>query len=110
MLTFVETPTFTRLITELVSDDLYAAFQHELAQQPDRGGPMSGCGGVRKARMALPGRGKSGGARVVYLYLPNRDLIYLIYVFTKGDADNLSAAGKKAIRELAQQIKNEHHA
>lgn len=110
MLTFVETPTFTRLITELVSDDAYAAFQNELAQRPDKGGPMSGCGGVRKARMALPGRGKSGGARVVYLYLRDRDIIYLIYVFTKGDADNLSAAGKRAVRELAQQIKTEYHA
>jgi len=106
---FVETPTFTRLITDLISDDDYAAFQSELARQPDKGGPMSGCGGVRKARMALPGRGKSGGARVVYLYLQDRDTIYLIYVFTKGDADNLSAAGKKAVRELAQEIKNEYH-
>ena len=110
MLTFVETPTFTRLITDLVSDADYAAFQQELAEHPDKGGPMGGCGGVRKARMALPGRGKSGGARVIYLYLQHRDIIYLIYVFTKGEADNLSAAGKKAVRELAQQIKNEYHA
>ena len=71
---------------------------------------MSGCGGVRKARMALPGRGKSGGARVVYLYLQHRDTIYLIYVFTKGEADNLSAAGKRAVRELAQKTRNEYHA
>ena len=110
MLTFVETPTFTRLITDLVSDADYATFQQELAEHPDKGGPMAGCGGVRKARMALPGRGKSGGARVVYLYLQHRDTIYLIYVFTKGETDNLSAAGKKAVRELAQQIKNEYHA
>ena len=110
MLTFIETTTFTRLITELVSDDTYAEFQKELAENPAKGGPMSGCGGVRKARMALPGRGKSGGARIVYLYLQNRDVIYLIYVFTKGQAENLSADGKKAVRELAQQIKNEYHA
>jgi len=110
VLTFVETPTFTRLITELVSDEAYASFQKELAEHPDKGGPMSGCGGVRKARMALPGRGKSGGARVVYLYLQHRDTIYLIYVFTKGEADNLSIAGKQAVREIAQQIRNEYHA
>ncbi len=68
---------------------------------------MSGCGGVRKVRMALPGRGKSGGARVCYLYLRQNDVIYLLYVFTKGDADNLSAEGKKAMRNLAQHIRNE---
>ncbi len=108
MLTFIETSTFTRLITELASDDDYAAFQRELAGQPERGGPMSGCGGVRKVRLAARGKGKSGGARVIYLYLKNRHLIYLLYVFTKGDADNLSAEGKKAMRELAEQIKSEY--
>jgi len=110
VLTFVETPTFTRLITDLVGDDDYAFFQQELARHPDRGAPMAGCGGVRKIRMALPGRGKSGGARVVYLYLQHRSTLYLIYVFTKGDAANLSAEGKKAVRDIAQQIKKEYHA
>jgi hypothetical protein len=69
---------------------------------------MSGCGGVRKVRMALPGKGKSGGARVCYLYLKQNEVIYLLYVFTKGDAENLSAEGKKAMRNLTQQIKNEY--
>ncbi len=108
MLTFIETPTFTRLITGLVDDDEYAIFQRQLARQPEKGGPMSGCGGVRKVRLAARGKGKSGGARVTYLYLKNHDTIYLLYVFTKGDADNLSAEGKKAMRELAEQIKTEY--
>lgn len=108
VLTFIETPTFTRLIAELVDDEAYATFQADLAANPEKGGPMSGCGGVRKVRMALPGRGRSGGARVCYLYLKQNDVIYLLYVFTKGDADNLSAAGKRAIKDLAQNIKNEY--
>jgi hypothetical protein len=108
MLTFIETPTFTRLITELVGDDDYAEFQQELAGRPEGGGPMAGCGGVRKARLAARGKGKSGGARVIYLFLKNHDVIYLLYVFTKGDADNLSAAGKQAMSNLAAQIKNEY--
>ena len=107
MLTFIETTTFTRLITGLVDDDDYADFQQELADHPEKAGPMSGCGGARKIRMAIPGKGKSGGARVCYLYLKQNDVIYLLYVFTKGDADNLSADSKKALRILAQQIKNE---
>jgi hypothetical protein len=67
VLKFIETPTFTRLITRLVDDDDYAAFQQGLAEQPEKGGLMSGCGGVRKVRMAARGKGKSGGARVTYL-------------------------------------------
>jgi hypothetical protein len=107
LLTFVETATFTRLIHEVVSDDDYAAFQRELARHPDQGDLVVGCGGVRKVRMAIRGKGKSGGARVIYLSLRHRETIYLLYVFTKGDADNLSADGKKVMRELAQQIRNE---
>ena len=60
---------------------------------------MAGFGGVRKVRMAARGKGKRGGARITYLYLRNRDVIYPLYVFTKGHADNLSADGKKAMRE-----------
>lgn len=108
VLTFVETATFTRLVTDLVDDDEYANFQQELAANPEKGGPMSGCGGVRKVRLALPHQGKRGSARVCYLYLKHNDVIYLLYVFTKGDADNLSAAGKSAMRSLARQIKDQH--
>ena len=108
MLTFVETTTFTGQITDLVSDNDYAAFQTQLSLLPDKGPLLVGCGGVRKVRMAAKSKGKSGGARVLYLYLPNRHLIYLLYLFTKGNADNISAEGKKAVREIAEQIKQEH--
>ena len=64
---------------------------------------------TKAARMVLSGRGNSGGARVVYLYMKHRGVIYLIYIFTKDETDNLSANGKNAVRELAQQIKNEYH-
>ena len=108
MITFIETPTFTRLIAGLVSDDHYASFQQHLASHPEKAGPLSGCGGVRKVRLAVGPRGKRGGARVLYLYLPDRQLIYRLYLFTKGSADNLSAEGKRAIRDLARQIKDSH--
>lgn len=105
VLTFVETATFTKLIVGLVSDKDYADFQQELTASPEKGALLIGCGGVRKVRMATGVRGKSGGARVLYLYLNHLDTIYLLYLFTKGDAANLSDAGKKAMRYLAQEIK-----
>jgi hypothetical protein len=107
LLTFVETTAFTRLVHEVVSDDDYAEFQRELARHPEQGDLLAGCGGVRKVRMAARGKGKSGGARVIYFYIRHRQRIYLLYLFTKGDADNLSDAGKKSMRELAQQIRHE---
>jgi hypothetical protein len=105
---FVETLKFTEQITDLSTDEDYADFQEELAKSPEKAGPISGCGGVRKVRMAAKGKGKSGGARILYLYLKRHQLIYLLYLFTKGDADNLSAQGKRAVRELAKQISDQY--
>lgn len=61
-----------------------------------------------KVRLAAGGKGKRGGARVLYLHLRDHNILYLLYVFTKGSADNLSAEGKRAIRDLARQIKDSH--
>lgn len=105
---FVETTQFTRLITGVVSDEDYAAFQRLLAESPEKGDLMVGCGGVRKVRMPANGKGTSGGARVLYLYIPNRDIIYLLTLFTKNRAANLSAEGKKTVRTLAEAIKHAH--
>jgi mRNA-degrading endonuclease RelE of RelBE toxin-antitoxin system len=66
MLTFVESPTFTRQINELLTDAEYAAFQQELAANPVAGDVIPGLGGLRKIRMAAKGKGKRGGARVIY--------------------------------------------
>jgi hypothetical protein len=35
-------------------------------------------------RWALPGKGKSGGIRVMYYWRLGRDQIYLLYLFRKG--------------------------
>jgi hypothetical protein len=63
---FVETPTFTRMVTALLSDDEYREMQNELAEDPERGDLIKGGGGIRKLRHAMQGRGKSGGVRVIY--------------------------------------------
>jgi len=39
-----------------------------LAHHPTAGDLVPGTGGIRKLRWALPGRGKSGGARVIYFF------------------------------------------
>ena len=88
----------------LIDDDAYAAFQRHLALRPLRGVLLQGGSGLRKVRLALPGRGQSAGARVIYL-LPEAGRIYLLYVFTKGDEANLSRAGLAALQALALGIK-----
>ena len=103
---FVEQPTFTRLLVEIVDDDAYRRFQNELAANPEKGPVVKGSGGLRKARMALPGRGKSGGARVLYLWFPRHVTIVFYLIYTKGDMENVPAAQMKAIKYEVQRIKN----
>jgi hypothetical protein len=51
----IETPTFTRQITALLTDEEYRAFQSRLAANPELGPRIKGGGGIRKIRVALPG-------------------------------------------------------
>ena len=104
---FIEVPLFTQLITGLVDDMSYAEFQKELVLQPDKGDVMQNAGGLRKVRMRLPGRGKSGSARVIYLYLERHDAIVFFYVYTKANSENLTADQLKRLRIAVAAIKQE---
>lgn len=63
---FIETPTFTRQIQSMATDDELKELQRTLIAQPDKGDLIQGTGGLRKIRMALGQKGKRGGARVIY--------------------------------------------
>ncbi len=107
-LTFVETPHFTRQLLDCVDDGDYRALQRELLENPELGDLLVGCRGLRKVRMALAGRGKSGGARVIYLYLPEDHLIYLFLLFKKSDTANLSKSQRNQLGLIAEQLKASH--
>jgi hypothetical protein len=102
---FVEQPVFTRMLLELMDDDAYRKFQNELAANPEKGPVVKGSGGLRKARVALPGRGKSGGARVLYLWFPRQDTIFFYLIYTKGEMEDIPPAQMKAIKHEVQRIK-----
>jgi hypothetical protein len=62
-LTFVETPLFAATAKSVLTDDELRAAQSTLLENPTAGATIRGTGGARKLRVALPGGGKSGGAR-----------------------------------------------
>ena len=106
-MTFIELPLFTELITSLVDDACYAEFQRELLRWPEKGDILQHSGGLRKVRLRLPGRGKSGGARVIYLYLEGENTVVLFYVYTKAKSENLTADQLKRLRNAVAIIKKE---
>jgi hypothetical protein len=107
--TFIESAEFTEILSEFMSDREYAKFQRELMDLPDLGDVMPGCGGLRKVRRKHPGRGKGkrSGARVIYLHVPEAKRFYLLDIYGKDEKDDLSAAEKKQLRQLAEQLSKE---
>jgi hypothetical protein len=98
----VETPTFTRLIREVLDDESYRLLQLELAVDPSRGVLIPGTGGVRKLRWAASGRGKSGGARVIYYWAKSREIVLMLAAYSKNDQVNLTPTQSKALRNLVE--------
>ena len=108
VLRFIETSVFTRRLVSIVDDETYRKLQLELASNPAKGPVIQGTGGLRKVRMAARGKGKSGGARVIYLYLEGPRVIYLIYMYDKGEADDLRPAEKRELKAITEAIKAEY--
>jgi hypothetical protein len=104
-LTFIERPEFTKVITAITDDEHFRAFQNELSKAPERWPVVKGTGGLRKARMRLAGRGKSGGARVLYLYFPAHQTVFFYWAYEKGDIENLPKSALNNIRYAVQIIK-----
>lgn len=63
---FVETPVFTAIVRELLSDDDDRALQSALLLRPEQGAIIPGAGGIRKLHWRGQGRGKRGGLRLIY--------------------------------------------
>jgi len=106
--TFIETRVFSKRGDAFPSDEDYAQFQNNLAQNLEKGPVIEHTGGLRKVRWGMKGRGKSGGIRIMYLYLKTHGIIYLVFLFTKGESDNLTAEQKKQLKAIVDTIKREY--
>ena len=107
---YIESSVFTRRLHQRAGSaaiDVLNVIQGELLRNPVRGDLVKGLGGIRKARVANPlrGKGKRGGYRYLFLYLENRSHIHLLYLLDKDEQEDLSNEERKALRALVEQIK-----
>jgi hypothetical protein len=104
---FIETTEFSKWQPRFLPGDAYAELQQSLAADPLKGDVMPGCGGLRKLRIADPRRqkGKRGGARVIYLHIPEVNQFLMLDIYSKGEKDDLTPAEKKDLRNLARDYK-----
>lgn len=105
---FVHTKEFDDRWRSLsLTDDDLSALQIYLCENPGAGVVMQGTGGIRKVRWALPGKGKSGGIRVVYLDIVLAEKIYLLSLFAKNEKENLTKEERNEFKSLVEIIKQE---
>jgi hypothetical protein len=102
---FIEAPFFTRVIHSYLSADAYRELQLQLARNPEAGDVIPGTGGFRKLRWPdrRRGKGKRGGLRVIYYYLEADSQIWLITVFDKDEAADLSPAERRALKSAVDE-------
>ena len=87
-----------------MSRDEVEAFTDIVAADPHAGDRMEETGGCRKVRFAKPGRGKSGGYRIV-TYFGGADIpVFLLTVFGKGEKSNLTQREKQQLAGLTKTL------
>jgi RelE toxin of RelE / RelB toxin-antitoxin system len=107
MQTVVEIPLYLAVAERLFSPDERAAIVDRLAADPTCGVVIPGSGGIRKVRFGFGSRGKSGGARIIYMFSGESLPVFIVAVFAKNEKANLSAAERNALGKLvADMIEN----
>ena len=103
----IETEGYLRAAkdTKMAEDEMTAAVDL-VSTDPEAGDVMAGTGGVRKARLAGRGKGKSGGYRIVWYFGGGDIPVFLLTVFGKGEKANLSQGERNALRSMTAGLRN----
>ena len=101
---FIETAAFIRSARGLLGENDIVDLQSVLLLRPEAGAIIPGTAGCRKLRWALPGRGKSGGVRVIYYWLRADHQIYLLLAFAKNRQENLTPEQARLLRQITADL------
>ena len=107
MHTLVPIGTFEDKACKLLGKAGFDEMLEFLARRPKAGRVIQGTGGLRKMRVARPGRGKSGGTRVTYYYHNEDKPILLLLIYAKADQENLTDAQKEQLKKHVDAIIDE---
>lgn len=96
----VETPEFLAATRRMMDEEERGLLVDYLAYNPAAGELIPGTGGLRKLRWALEGRGKRGGARVIYYYHSAAMPLFALAAYAKNARADLSQADRNDYRRL----------
>jgi len=90
-----------------LTDEDKRLLENIILDNPKIGRVIQGTGGLRKMRYAIECKGKSGGARVLYVDYVVFERIYLVTAYSKGVKDNISQLERSMYKKLIEQTENE---
>ncbi len=95
-----EAPAFTKALPNYLTDDDYRAFQKFIIANPEAGEIITGTGGFRKVRWqdSRRSKGKRGGLRIIYYHFTEDRQIWLLTIYDKDEASDLTAPQKKMLK------------
>ena len=88
----VETPRYLVDADRLFTAEEREAIVDVVASDPHCGVVVPGGGSIRKVRVGFGGRGKRGGARVLYIFGGDDVPIFLLAAFAKNEKSDLTPA------------------
>ena len=98
MYTIVETDEFKRQVAAIWQEQERLDFFAYLSENPLSGDVIPNGGGLRKIRAKIQGKGKQGGARVIYYNMLDNGLILVLAIYTKAEKENLTQNELKQLK------------
>jgi hypothetical protein len=108
MQTVVETAPYLSDAERIFTAEERGEILDAVASDPTCGVVVPGSGGIRKVRFAFGGRGKSGGARIIYFYGGDEIPIFLLAAFAKNEKSDLSGKERAALAKAVTQMLLSH--
>ncbi len=97
---FIYTAPFERTAEGVLTDENIRAAEMAIIAKPDVGSHLGH--NVYKLRVAAKGKGKSGGARVIYYWKAAKDRVYFMRTYAKSQQPTLTDAQWKQIVEALE--------
>jgi hypothetical protein len=102
---FTESPSFADRVFELLTEEELIALEDRLLETPDAGDLIPGSRGLRKIRVSSGGKGKQGGARVIYYWFVEPEKIQFCRIYRKSRQADIS---RTEIKQIQTEVDHEH--
>lgn len=103
---FVYSKLFCNVWNKLgLTDEHLRMLENRLLENPQEGDVIPGLSGARKIRFQIGTHGKSGGGRVIYIDIVEKEIVYFLLAYPKNVQENLTSEQKKIIKKMIDNVK-----